>query len=64
MPISEYYGGKGEQVMRKMKDEYGEKTGERVFYATENKRKARRRRKRVVRKDANFDKLRQIAEKG
>jgi hypothetical protein len=38
MPIREYYGGKGEQVMREMKKRYGAEKGERVFYATANKR--------------------------
>jgi hypothetical protein len=39
MPLSKYFGGSGEKVMRKMKEEYGEEKGERVFYATANKRK-------------------------
>ena len=38
MPISEYYGGKGERVMRTMQKRYGKKAGERVFYATANAR--------------------------
>lgn len=38
MPIREYYKGEGESVMRSMKRRYGEKGGERVFYATANKR--------------------------
>ena len=38
MPISKYYGGHGASVMRKMKERYGAKKGERVFYATANKR--------------------------
>lgn len=33
MPLSKT----GQKVMRDMKDRYGEKKGERVFYATENK---------------------------
>jgi hypothetical protein len=37
MPISEYYGGKGERVMRTMVKRYGAKEGKRVFYATANK---------------------------
>lgn len=38
MPLSKYYGGHGEEVMRKMKKKYGEEKGESVFYATANKR--------------------------
>jgi hypothetical protein len=38
MPISKYYGGHGEKVMQSMKKEYGAKKGERVFYATANKK--------------------------
>lgn len=39
MPLSKYYGGHGEKVMANMKKEYGEEKGERVFYATSNKKK-------------------------
>jgi hypothetical protein len=39
MPVKEYYKGSGEKVMRSMKERYGEKAGERVFYATANARK-------------------------
>lgn len=39
MPIKEYYKGKGEKVMAKMKEEYGSKKGKQVFYATANKMK-------------------------
>lgn len=39
MPVSKHYGGHGREVMSKMKSKYGEEKGERVFYATENKRK-------------------------
>jgi hypothetical protein len=39
MPLSKYYGGHGSKVMKNMKGEYGEEKGERVFYATSNKRK-------------------------
>lgn len=42
MPLSKYYKGKGEEVMRKMKERYGEERGERVFYATKNKRQSGR----------------------
>jgi len=38
VPIREYYKGKGEKVMRDMKRRYGEEKGERIFYATANKR--------------------------
>jgi len=38
MPVSEYYKGHGDEVMSNMKKEYGSKEGERVFYATANKR--------------------------
>ena len=37
MPIHEYYGGKGERVMRTMVKRYGAKKGKQVFYATANK---------------------------
>lgn len=50
MPLSKYYGGKGEKVMREMKSRYGDKKGEQVFYATENKRKKKR--KKNDRRDA------------
>jgi len=40
MPISKYYKGHGSKVMKNMKEEYGEKKGESVFYATANKQKA------------------------
>lgn len=38
MPISEYFGGHGEEVKKNMTKEYGAKKGEQVFYATANKR--------------------------
>ena len=41
MPLSKHYKGHGEKVMANMKKEYGEEKGERVFYATENKRKSK-----------------------
>jgi len=37
MPISKYFKGKGEQVLKSMKEQYGPKKGEQVFYATANK---------------------------
>lgn len=39
MPLSKYFGGHGSKVMSSMKKKYGEKKGEEVFYATNNKRK-------------------------
>lgn len=39
MPISEYFGGNGNQVMANMEREYGAKKGKSVFYATANKNK-------------------------
>lgn len=41
MPKSEYFGGHGDKVAANMKKEYGAEKGERVFYATANKRKAK-----------------------
>ena len=39
MPISQYYGGKGDQVMGGMEKTYGDpKKAKAVFYATLNKR--------------------------
>lgn len=38
MPLSEYYGGKGEQVMKKMKAKHGDKKGKQVFYANAKKK--------------------------
>ncbi len=57
MPVNEYYGGHGEKVMRSMKEQYGEEKGKRVFYATANKRKKRKRRKH----SAAFDRLSEMA---
>jgi hypothetical protein len=39
MPLSHYFKGKGEKVMKAMKENYGEKKGKQVFYATANKKK-------------------------
>jgi hypothetical protein len=39
MPISEYFKGKGEQVMHDMESRYGAKKGKSVFYATATKDK-------------------------
>jgi hypothetical protein len=38
MPLGKYFKGKGEEAMSDMKDRYGEDKGQRVFYATANKR--------------------------
>lgn len=38
MPIEHYFKGKGEKVMGGMKRQYGAKKGERVFYATAQKK--------------------------
>jgi hypothetical protein len=37
MPVSQYFKGKGEQVMAKLKARYGAERGERIFYALANK---------------------------
>lgn len=39
MPLSKYFGGGGEKVMKNMTKEYGAKKGKEVFYATANKKK-------------------------
>lgn len=38
MPVSEYFKGHGSKVLAQMKSRYGEEKGERVFYATANKK--------------------------
>ena len=38
MPISRYFKGHGEEVMKNMAKQYGEEKGKRVFYATANAR--------------------------
>lgn len=40
MPLNKYFKGKGEKVMASMKQEYGPKEGEHIFYATVNARKS------------------------
>jgi len=52
MPLSKHYSGHGKKVMRKMKKTYGKKAKE-VFYATENKRKAQKKLKRVISRRAS-----------
>lgn len=51
MPLSKYFAGSGEKVMATMKSEYGAKKGERVFYATANKRGKKRKRHTLLRGD-------------
>lgn len=41
MPLNKHFGGKGEEVMESMKKTYGGKKAKQVFYATENKMKAK-----------------------
>lgn len=36
MPLSKYYGGHGEKVMKSMKKQYGDEKAKKVFYATAN----------------------------
>ncbi len=40
MPISEYFKGEGDKVMKSMKKTYGPKKAKQVFYATANKLKS------------------------
>jgi hypothetical protein len=49
MPISKYYGGHGNEVMSNMIKQYGAKNAEHVFYATKNKRKKLRKRRKTYR---------------
>lgn len=37
MPVSAYFGGHGDQVLRDMQRKHGKKKGTRMFYATANK---------------------------
>lgn len=39
MPLSKYFSGHGEQVMREMVKKYGPEKGKQVFYATVNAQK-------------------------
>jgi hypothetical protein len=44
MPISRHYEGHGDEVMSSMKRTYGDTdTAKRVFYATEQKKKSKKR---------------------
>lgn len=38
MPIGRYFHGHGSEVLKSMKEQYGPEEGERIFYATANKR--------------------------
>lgn len=38
MPLSKYFGGHGESVMKSMQKKHGAKKGKQIFYATANKR--------------------------
>ena len=49
-PISKYFGGHGEKVMRSFKEQYGDEKGESYFYATVNKEKKKRTLARAARK--------------
>lgn len=37
MPLSEYFKGRGRQVMESMQDRYGDAKGKSIFYSTANK---------------------------
>lgn len=39
MPVSKYYQGHGEEVMKNMTKQYGSEKGKQVFYAKANKMK-------------------------
>jgi hypothetical protein len=41
MPLSKYFNGGGEKVMKNMTQEYGATKGKQVFYATANARGAK-----------------------
>ena len=38
MPLSKYFGGHGDSVMKSMQKKYGDKKAKQVFYATANKK--------------------------
>lgn len=42
MPLKKYFKGKGEKVMKAMKEQYGDEKGKKVFYATANKDKKKK----------------------
>lgn len=41
MPIDEYFGGHGKEVMKGMIRKHGVKEGKNIFYATANKMKSK-----------------------
>lgn len=41
MPVSAYFSGKGDEVLRRLQKRYGQEKGKSVFYALANKRKKR-----------------------
>ena len=41
MPLNKYFGGHGASVMKDLQAKHGKKQGERIFYATANKKKRR-----------------------
>jgi hypothetical protein len=44
VPVNKHYEGHGDEVMASMKKTYrDDKTAKRVFYATENKKKSKKR---------------------
>jgi hypothetical protein len=43
MPIEREFGGHGRRVMAQLKSKHGSEEGERIFFATLNKRKKKRR---------------------
>lgn len=49
MPVSAYYGGHGTKVMKSMMEQYGKAKGQRVFYATANRRKQKPKRGSILR---------------
>jgi hypothetical protein len=62
MPLSKYFGGHGEKVMKDMKKKHGDKEGKSIFYATSNKNKKKRDKKGIdtgpsdkVKKKFNFN---------
>lgn len=48
MPLSKHFSGHGSEVMKSMEKTYGPDKAERVFYATENSQKNKRKAKRAT----------------
>lgn len=44
MPLSKYFKGKGQSVMKDMVGRYGKEKGKAVFYATANKQRSEKKR--------------------